>query len=450
MKKYMVSISLLILLFGRVQGLTVIVSANPDTICSGATTQLEASVIGGSLPYTYSWVSNPPGFSSGSAIPTASPTFTTWYILTVTDNAANVAKDSVLVTVLNVPDPVAEISGPSEVCKDSVEVYSIVEVAGATSYLWTLPAGAMIVEGLNNSVVNIKWGATSGQLSVAGVNGCGSGTTGNMNVAIFLPPPVPGAITGPSELCKYQTADFSVANVFGASSYHWTVPPDADILNGQGFRSVKVHWGETAGTISVACGNFCGIGGASSKTITLGALPGAAGVITGKSDPCRGQNGYQYSVEEITGATSYLWTVPEGATISGIPDGKEIAVDFSLEAISGDITVKGGSACGTGAASNKPLILNDCSAIPENGKTKQVFFYPNPANDFVNLSFNKSYPQISLMISDIKGSIIFEETVLNAIPGMVKKIDVSAFEKGVYLLKLQSNDQVSIEKLIVQ
>ena len=72
--------------------------ATPDTICAGALTQLNAQASGGSESYTYSWTSNPAGFTSSSAMPTDNPTVTTWYIVSVYDGF-NTKTDSVEVYV---------------------------------------------------------------------------------------------------------------------------------------------------------------------------------------------------------------------------------------------------------------------------------------------------------------------------------------------------------------
>lgn len=73
-------------------------SATPFSICSGSTVQLNANPSGGNGIYTYSWSSNPIGFSSTLQNPVASPTHTTTYTVTVT-SGVNTATSSAIVTV---------------------------------------------------------------------------------------------------------------------------------------------------------------------------------------------------------------------------------------------------------------------------------------------------------------------------------------------------------------
>ncbi len=78
----------------------VVADAGPDkTIASGGSTTLLGAASGGVGPYTYSW-SPATGLNNASiAQPTASPTRTTTYTLTVHDSLAQSATDSATVTV---------------------------------------------------------------------------------------------------------------------------------------------------------------------------------------------------------------------------------------------------------------------------------------------------------------------------------------------------------------
>lgn len=78
-------------------------SAEPDVLCAGDTVQLRANATGGSGLYTYSWTSDPPGFTSTDANPSASPDETTVYTVTVGDGTGYVS-GSVTVVVNAVPE----------------------------------------------------------------------------------------------------------------------------------------------------------------------------------------------------------------------------------------------------------------------------------------------------------------------------------------------------------
>lgn len=79
--------------------LSVLVTATPDTICTGDSTQLNVTATGGSGTYTYSWTSIPSGFTSNIKNPMASPTITTSYIIAVIDSSGSSVTDTITITV---------------------------------------------------------------------------------------------------------------------------------------------------------------------------------------------------------------------------------------------------------------------------------------------------------------------------------------------------------------
>lgn len=75
-------------------------------------------------------------------------------------------------------------------------------------------------------------------------------------------------------------------------------------------------------------------------------LPASAGSVSGAASVCQGQNSVTYSVPLIARATSYTWTLPNGAT--GVSSTNSITVNYSAAALSGAVTVKGNNLFGSG------------------------------------------------------------------------------------------------------
>jgi hypothetical protein len=98
--------------------------------------------------------------------------------------------------------------------------------------------------------------------------------------------------------------------------------------------------------------------------ITVNPVPSAAGSISGTASVCAGQNGISYSVGAISGATSYTWTLPSGASIATGSGTNSITVNFSGSASSGNITVSGTNSCGSGASSSFPVTVSAASSAP--------------------------------------------------------------------------------------
>lgn len=86
-----------------VSGMLLSVEADPEEVCEGGWSQLSALPSGGSGTYTYSWSSNPGGFTSGVQNPVVIPTVTTIYTVDVSDGNQTIS-GSVTVTVNPLPE----------------------------------------------------------------------------------------------------------------------------------------------------------------------------------------------------------------------------------------------------------------------------------------------------------------------------------------------------------
>ncbi|MCF6169546.1 MAG: T9SS type A sorting domain-containing protein [Bacteroidales bacterium] len=85
---------------------------------------------------------------------------------------------------------------------------------------------------------------------------------------------------------------------------------------------------------------------------------GAPAYITGDSVVCQASPGVFYSTDTIPNATSYLWTVPSGATIAGGQNTNAITVNYSDTAVSGLVTVAGANPCDTGSSVQLAVSVN--------------------------------------------------------------------------------------------
>jgi hypothetical protein len=91
-------------------------------------------------------------------------------------------------------------------------------------------------------------------------------------------------------------------------------------------------------------------------------LPTCAGSIIGTSAVCQGQNSVNYNVPAITNATSYIWSLPNGATGSSATN--NISVDYGLTSVSGNVSVKGTNIYSDGIPSSIAIQVNNKPATP--------------------------------------------------------------------------------------
>ncbi len=261
------------------------------------------------------------------------------------------------ITVNLLPSPAGSIAGTSSVCQGQNEVpFSVSTIPYATSYVWNYSGTGATISGSGPSVsISFSGTATSGNLTVYGVNACGNGIASpNHPVTVNTLPGTAGTINGITPVCQGQSnVPYSVAAIPNAASYVWSFSGTGATISGTG-ASVLISFSlsATSGNLTVYAMNACGNGAPSPDfSITVNPLPGAAGVITGTTPVCQGQNNVAYSVIPVPNATNHNWSYSgTGATINGNGT-PAITINFSSTATSGNLTVCGSNSCGNGTTS---------------------------------------------------------------------------------------------------
>jgi phosphodiesterase/alkaline phosphatase D-like protein len=248
------------------------------------------------------------------------------------------------------------ITGATSLCATS-GYYNYTTQTGMSGYVWTVSSGGSIIAGQGTYSLTVYWSTPGAQTVTVNYNnasGCAATAPAVLPVTVGnTPPGAPGAISGPASVCGgQQGVSYSCAPVSGAVAYAWNLPVGATITSGVNTNAITVDFASNAqsGSITVSGNNLCGSGPASPPlAVTVGALPGAAGAITGSAQTCQNSQGVAYSVAAIANATTYNWTLPAGATIASGANTNSITVNFGTA--SGNITVQGANSCGSGTVS---------------------------------------------------------------------------------------------------
>ena len=99
-------------------------------------------------------------------------------------------------------------------------------------------------------------------------------------------------------------------------------------------------------------------------------------------------------------------------------------------------------------AIEKSNYLNEIENVKNN-----VIVYPNPANDFVNVSYKltSATQPVEVSVTDITGKVVYFTKVVNSSIGTnVFGFDTEAFTNGIYVVKVSSNEGNSTRKLSIQ
>ncbi len=91
-------------------------------------------------------------------------------------------------------------------------------------------------------------------------------------------------------------------------------------------------------------------------------LPDSANVISGQANVCKSLNTINYTVNPISYATSYIWTLPSGEIDTTITN--SITISFDSTSSSGYIKAKGLNICGSGGEISKFINVYNSPDIP--------------------------------------------------------------------------------------
>ena len=186
----------------------------------------------------------------------------------------------------------------------------------ATSYSWT-----------NGSTTQSITVSTAGDYSVTAFNGTCEATSTSVTVTLTETPTPQITVEGALNLCNGET---TILTASGGTSYVWST--------GATTNSITVS---TAGNYSVTAFNGNCEATSSSVTVTVTSPPAAPSAIEGQVNVCTGSS-IEYTISPVTGATSYVWTLPSGW--EGNSSGTSITVTSG--STGGLVSVKAINACG--------------------------------------------------------------------------------------------------------
>jgi len=291
---------------------TITASAVPSSICSGgAGTTLSASGAGGGG--TYSWTSNPPGFTSSSASVSVNPSVTTTYsVVGTTSGLACSGSKTVVVTVTTTPT-VNITSPPPTICSGNS---TVITATGATTYSWSPAIGA------TTSTVSVSPGSTT-TYTVTGTNG--ACTSAPQTIVVTVNPSPTITASGSTTICSGNS---TVISASGATTYNWS--PGIGVNT----STVSVSPGST--TTYTVTGTTAGCtSGPQTVTVTVTPTPTVT-ASAGSPTICSGSS----TTLTASGAATYTWT-PGGSTGSTLSVSPGTTSTYTVTGSNG--------ACGSGS-----------------------------------------------------------------------------------------------------
>ena len=416
-------------------------------------------LIGGNqLSGSFIWT--PTTFLNNAAIsnPLASNvTSATTYTVTATKANGCYGTASQNVDLYSTPATPAVINGRISVCKGQSGVtYCIETIAGATSYIWTLPAGATGSSTSECITVNFSTKYKGGAICVKAINPCFQSLVRCLNVSVQnSTPSKPGAISGPVPVCLPSTNVYCISPVATADDYYWSVTGNGgsfpmQIIYGQGSTCVYVDFplGYNGNQkLLVQASNCKGMGPENKIDLKIISTPAMPGSISGPTPVCKSKT-KNYSVANVNGASTYTWSVTGGALIQSGQGTKNVSINFNTAtAATAVLSVYAENTCGLSPirSMNVAVTLN-CKLKDGGDEASQVAIleglssfiaYPNPTAGKITLSFNsEKNVKFVLKVVDILGHDLIKDEI-DAVEGNnTKNLDLSNVAKGMYFVSI--------------
>jgi hypothetical protein len=347
------------------------------------------------------------------------------------------------VTVNPLPAATGSITGTATVCGGTTGVaYSVAAVAGATSYVWNLPAGATIASGAGTNAITVDFAgnASSGNITVYANNICGNGAASPpFALTVNALPANAGTITGPASVCEGATGViYTVPAISGATGYTWTVPAGATITSGANTNSITVDFGTGAvsGNITVLGTNACGNGTVSPNfAVSVNPIP-APPVVT--------NTGYIVSSSAPSG-NQWYYSATAGGTGAPISGATAQTYDCTLTGTGYYWSVLTLNGCSSTESNHQYVIITGI----DSHSSSAINVYPVPNDGRFNVSITASNETFSISVYNSLGVKIFEETKVDVNGTLQKVIDLRPVPNGVYTVIFENSLNQVVKKIIV-
>jgi PKD repeat protein len=400
---------------------------SPQTICEGDIVTLGAAPVSGN---TYSWTSNPSGFSSSKASPTASPKVTTKYYLAEQNSTTGcVKKDSVTITVN--PKPKITIAGPTAVCQVKEYIYKSPSI-NTSNFNWEVTGGTWTSFPTADSIAVTFYNASAEvSLRIASDEGCSD--TFILKVSAYVSPK---AGFSANTVCLGSKTIFSNSST-GSVTYLWDFGDGVgtSASNSPGYNYAK------PGTYKVLLlsRNAGGCTDTISHTVTVLDKPEAGWTATKLSSST-----FSFAAKDTT-KTAYAWNFGDGKT-----DTK--AKPTHVYASSGTYTVSLRVTDGNNCESTKDSTINVTVGIREADPfsgTLQV--YPNPFNQSLTVQYTlPARAEVRIKLTDVTGRVI------SALPSKTELAGKYQYtwpmgdglQPGVYVLHITTGNITTTRKLV--
>jgi hypothetical protein len=213
----------------------------------------------------------------------------------------------------------------------------------------------------------------------------------------------------------------------GAVTYTWT---GGAITNGVAFVPDSTRTYTVIGT-AAGCSNTA------TKTVTVNQLP-AVSLAPFPPFVCNNASAF---------------TLNSGSPVGGIYSGTGVGSGMFSPSFAGNGTYTitytvTNSNCSNSASQN--ITVSTCTGIEINS-SQELNIYPNPTNGVFDITINNAtFSEVLINIVDVQGKEVYHTSAKIVTADYNTRVDLAGLAKGIYYIKLITDTNVMIQKLVVQ
>ena len=412
-------------------------TADPSPICLGESCQLMAIPTGGSGNYTYTWSSNPPGFSSNISNPLVYPVVTTSYSVQLFDGFSAV-NSSATVTVH--PKPVADAGSNVSIPYGTTTTLHGNASGGLGNYdfLWTSSPSGFYSAQTDPVTPNLNMTTIFTLTATDHSTGCASDpddvivtVTGN---ALNVNP-----VAAMSAICWGKSTQLYALAGGGSGTYTFTWTSDPPGFNSADENPVVAPLVTTTYNILVNDGYNQDTG---TVVVTVNPIPqiylGPADTMVCIFDSLR--------LDAGNPGSAHYWS--NGSTDQKIlVTTAGITYDYQTYTV----LVQNSYGCVDSATIHITFTFSACSGINDLAGQTDWKLYPNPPSGELHLEIGHPDKYFTVQMIDELGRVLLEKE-FNATPGIVFHglIGVDHLPGGFYFVRLKGRTVWDEKKIIIR
>jgi hypothetical protein len=412
--------------------------ADPERICPGETAQLFSYASGGNEEfYTYSWTSDPPYFNSELKDPYVMPTETTTYYVTVNDGYNEVTRQ---VTVEVASQPVAEAGENDTIYHGTIGHLFGFASQGTGNYSWSWePADKLQNPTFYNPTTFKLTETTIFYLTVTDLTtGCVNAEDDWAKVVVNGGPLLTTADVTDPLICGGGSTQLHALPTGGYPLYTYSWKSDP-----QGFNSIE---SDPVISPSVTTTYYLTVDDGfnttqAQTTVVVSQSPAVS--LGGDILACPLDT--VHLTANIPNMT-YYWS--NGSQEQSITVGTT-GIGFDMKTIW--LEVENEDGC-KGIDSVRVIFdFAQCNTIEEKSDEVYLYIYPNPTPGKIFYEWLGLTGNVELQVTDMHGNEILEQTILSPLSGEYKGFfNLGGHPEGIYLLRLISDNNVFVRKILLQ